>query len=115
MMDGVIILQTIEKCSWTWGWSWWGLILALIGIGSLFIAIVFICDGGGGEFAPITLTIVSIIGAFVMFSTAKGDKTWNQYQVLVDESVSMTEFLENYEIIKTEGITLWVEDKQNEE
>jgi hypothetical protein len=114
-MDGVIILQTIEKCSWTWGWSWWGFILVLVAIGGLFVAIVFMSDGGGGAFAPIALCIVSIIGAFIMFSTSKEDKVWNQYQVLVDENVSMTEFLENYEIIKTEGITLWVEDKQNEE
>ena len=113
-MDGVIILQTIEKCSWTWGWSWWGFVLALIAIGSLFIAIVFMCDGGGGQFAPLVLGIVSIIGAFIMFSTSKVDKTWNQYQVLIDENVSMTEFFENYEVIKTEGITFWVEEKDNE-
>ena len=114
-MDGIIILQTIEKCSWTWGWSWWGFILALVGISSLFVAIVFLCDGGGGEFAPFALSIVSIIGAFIVFSTSKVDEVWNQYQVLVDENVSMTEFLENYEIIRAAGITVWVEDKRDEE
>ena len=72
------------------------------------------CDSAGGEFAFLAMTVVCAIGAVVMFSTAKPDKIQNQYQVLVDENVSMTEFLENYEIVKTEGITLWIEEKMAE-
>ena len=34
MMDGVIVLQTIEKCSYTWGFSTIGLICGIFAIDS---------------------------------------------------------------------------------
>jgi hypothetical protein len=39
----------------------------------------------------------------------------NKYQVLLDDSVSVNELYENYEVIEQEGITFWVEDKRDDE
>ena len=113
-MDGVIVLQTIEKCSYTWGFSTIGLICGIFAIVAFILSFVIAWSGeDGGGFAVI-LAIILGIASFFSFKTAAIDKTWNRYQVLVDENVSMTEFLENYEIIETEGITIWVEEKDNE-
>ena len=34
-----------------------------------------------------------------------------QYQVIIEDTVSMTEFSQRYNIIKQEGITYWVTEK----
>ena len=60
----------------------------------------------------IVFTIIAVIGlitAILDLSHPMYDKT--QYQVTVDDSISMTEFAQRYNIIEQEGITYWVTEK----
>lgn len=62
--------------------------------------------------AGLVFTIIAVIGiitAIIDISHPMYDKT--QYQVIVDDSVSMTEFTQRYNIIEQEGITYWVTEK----
>lgn len=38
-----------------------------------------------------------------------------RYQVLLDDTYTVSELYENYEIVEQEGITYWIEEKDNED
>lgn len=41
-------------------------------------------------------------------------KETTRYQVLLDDTYPVSELYENYEIVEQEGVTYWVEEKDNE-
>ena len=41
-------------------------------------------------------------------------KETTRYQVLLDDTYPVSELYENYEIVEQEGITYWIEEKDNE-
>jgi hypothetical protein len=105
-MDGVMILQTFENFSFTWGWSWLGLLTIFAALMNLWI---FIDEQGLGYF------FMSIILGFIAvfnFATAIEVPEPDTYQVLIDESVSMTEFNKRYEILETQGETYIVKERE---
>jgi hypothetical protein len=53
----------------------------------------------------------SIVGSLGGWSTATPAEYETQYKVTISEEVSMTEFLEKYEIIETEGKIYTVREK----
>ena len=55
------------------------------------------------------VSIIAVIGVIVDLSHPMYDKS--QYQVIVDDSISMIEFTQRYNIIEQEGITYWVTEK----
>lgn len=50
---------------------------------------------------------------FVLFGNPPIEKTY--YRVLIDDNISMTEFVEHYSIIKQEGKTFIVQEKNGKE
>ena len=70
---------------------------------------------------PILTTIFGIMG-FVLFImslfggcvTNKNNINYIKYKVTIEDSVSMNEFLDKYEILETEGKIYIVKEKSNE-
>lgn len=110
------ILQTVEIVEKTWGWSWLGLAIGVLAIGAMIAFFLFDVDGDA-PMAALSLLfclILFIVSGFIFTHTKEKDR-YNKYQVLLDDSVSVNELYENYEVIKQEGITFWVEDKRDDE
>lgn len=64
-----------------------------------------------GWIAIISFIVGLILGVLALDVT--GEKT--RYQVLLDDTYSVSELYENYEIVEQEGITYWIEEKDNED
>ena len=108
-MDGVTILQTVTPVA-----STTVLIFCLCGIVaviSLTIAIISYVDFNNIKWTIAfgILSVIALISAIVDLNHPMYDKT--QYQVIIDDSVSMSEFTQRYNIIEQEGITYWVTEK----
>ena len=61
--------------------------------------------------AVISFFIGLILGAL---SLNMAEET-TRYQVLLDDTYTVSELYENYEIVEQEGITYWIEEKDNED
>lgn len=108
-MAGVTILQTVAPIA-----STTVLIFCLCGIVAvitLVLAIVSYADFDNIKWAIAfgIVSIIAIISAIVDLNHPMYDKS--QYQVIIDDSVSMSEFTQRYNIIEQEGITYWVTEK----
>lgn len=64
-----------------------------------------------GWIAIISLLVGLILGVLSFTIT----KETTRYQVLLDDTYSVSELYENYEIVEQEGITYWIEEKVNED
>lgn len=105
-MNGVTILYTeLVEATYGPGWDFWGALLGLLGVMCLVIACVFA--------ARLHVGVIALLGACVLFlGTSSLIRLTNsvvevpehyEYKVLIDDSVSPTEFNEKYEIINREG------------
>ena len=108
-MNGVTILQTVTPVAGTTVLIFW--LCGTVAVITLLLAIV-----NYAEFSNIKWTIafgiisvIAIISFIVDLSHLMYDKS--QYQVIVEDSISMTEFTQRYNIIEQEGITYWVTEK----
>ena len=122
-MSGVTILNTMEHTRWAWGWTQW----SWIALGVIVIALVTLwCITGYrrylkglGETMPKFFTwkrwciFVALLGCVGLFLTCRfsAKEKYNTYQVLLDDSVSITEFRSAYEILEEQGITYVVQDR----
>lgn len=110
------ILQTVEIVEKTWGWSWLGFAIGVLAIGSMIAFFSFDTDGDVPMAAlSLLFCLILFIASGFIFSHTKEKDRYNKYQVLLDDSVSVNELYENYEVIEQEGITFWVEDKRDDE
>lgn len=110
------ILQTVEIVEKTWGWNWLGFAIGVLAIGSMITFFLFDNDGDAAMAAlSLFLCIVLTVASALVFANTKEKDRYNKYQVLLDDSVSVNELYENYEVIEQEGITFWVEDKRDDE
>ena len=108
-MDGVTILQTVTPvASVTLLIAWLCGIVAVISLILIFASYVEF-NNTKWTIAFGIVSIVAAMGVIVDLSHPMYDKS--QYQVIVDDSVSMTEFTQRYNIIEQEGITYWVTEK----
>ena len=76
------------------------------------IILAIICYSERWIIRGIVFTIIAVIGiitAILDLSRPMYNKT--QYQIIIDDSVSMSEFTQRYNIIEQEGITYWVTEK----
>lgn len=76
------------------------------------IILAIICYSERWIIRGIVFTIIAVIGiitAILDLSCPMYNKT--QYQIIIDDSVSMSEFTQRYNIIEQEGITYWVTEK----
>ena len=107
-MAGVTILQTVTPIAG---------VTVLIFVCCCVVVLInlicaIICYSEKCVKAGIVFTIIAAIGiitAILNLSHPMYDKT--QYQVIIDDTVSMTEFTQRYNIIEQEGITYWVTEK----
>ena len=103
MLDGMILLDAGTKVvSYTWGWTWGGFIMGLLAILCIVISIFCAANdiGGYGVFVG---GVICIIFSLFMFSHAKPAKIIPTYMVLIDDSISMIEFYDKYEILDVQG------------
>ena len=112
-MEGVTILNTIEVMASTWGFSIVGLIIAILSllflIGIIFSIIkneVFITS-----FLSM-LVVFDVLISIMCFSSANEYFDHYEYQVIIDDSVSLVEFTEKYEILDQEGLIYTVKEKE---
>ena len=119
-MNGVEILLTTEVVTET-TYNWWlaGFIyLGFVILGGIvgFCAAEFWCKG---EAAYIGCFINALTGIFIFAAvavmTAKPTTYETHYKVTIDDSVSMNEFLDKYEIIDQEGKIYTVKEKEQKE
>ena len=114
MLDGITLLDTGTKVvSYTWGWSWGGFIAAILAI---FLIVVFIlctidCTTGGEIFFFAGI-FVGMLSLFI-FAHAKPAKIINTYSVIIDDSVSMTEFYDKYEVIDIQGKIFTITERED--
>ena len=108
-MNGVTILQTVTPIASTTVLIAW--LCGTVAVITLLLAII-----NYAEFSNIKWTIafgivsvIAVISFIVDLNHPMYDKS--QYQVIVEDSISMTEFTQRYNIIEQEGITYWVTEK----
>lgn len=120
-MTGVDILA-IEEVAVEWAVNWTGFwitfaVVTCIALGYSIYGVA--SEGYSLPFIPLMTTVFMLIGA--MFGVLIGywfrtpTKYEPRYKVTISDEVTMTEFLEKYEIIETEGKIYTVREKCNEE
>ena len=118
-MSGVEILAT-EEVAIAWeNWNWKGFLLT-VGL-MLFVSIIAgmltgALDGwelGVTIFLTVFIVGSALFGTMVGCSTGEPTEYETQYKVVIDDSVSMNEFTEKYEIIDQDGKIYTVREKEN--
>lgn len=122
-MDGVTILNTIEKVYYYPSIENFLMVLKILGITAAIIYfgiatyVIFIglyCDNWAGHISLVCIGVVLACG--LGYSIAKSESQVAVYeQVLVTDSVSMEDFTEKYQIIEQQGITYLVLEKGESE
>lgn len=116
-MNGIEILSSAEVVAQTrFNWTVFGIVLGVVVCVALFISIVPVIKGEcHWSVIPICLLIGVFGGSMIsalfgeLFGTPLSYET--HYKVTIDDSVSMNEFIEKYEIIETEGKIYTVREK----
>ena len=118
-MSGVEILAFEEvACAWeSWNWPsfWIGIAIALV-VG-LIAGCVFACQeesivAGIVMFVPMFIVVGLIIGVTAAKTQVDPIEYETQYKVTIDETVSMTEFNEKYEVLEQEGKIYTVRERK---
>ena len=114
MLDGITLLDTGTKVvSYTWGWSWGGFIAAIFAIFLIVVSIICMIDGTtGGEIFFFAGIFVGMLSLFI-FVHAQPAKTINTYSVIIDDSVSMTEFYDKYEVLDIQGKIFTITERED--
>ena len=113
MLDGITLLDTGTKIvSYTWGWSWGGFIAAIFAILLIVAFILCIIDGTGEEIFLAVGIFIGMLSLFI-FAHAKPAKTINTYSVIIDDSVSMTEFYDKYEVLDIQGKIFTITERED--
>ena len=114
MLDGITLLDTGTKVvSYTWGWSWGGFIAAIFAILLIVAFIICMIDGTtGGEIFFFAGIFVGMLSLFI-FAHAQPAKIINTYSVIIDDSVSMTEFYDKYEVLDIQGKIFTITERED--
>jgi ABC-type uncharacterized transport system permease subunit len=118
-MSGIEILAfeevAIEWASWNWSGFWIGVAIAFVL--SLVASFVFACQeddifAGLLMFGILLIVMGSIMGIVSGKKFVDPIKYETHYKVTVDESVSMKEFNEKYEVLGQEGKIYTVRERE---
>lgn len=118
-MSGIEILAfeevAIEWASWNWSSFWTGVAIAFVL--SLVAGFVFAWQedsvfAGLLMFSLLLIVMGSIMGIVSGKKYVDPTKYETHYKVIVDDSVSMTEFNEKYEVLKQEGKIYTVRERE---
>lgn len=107
MMDGITIINTVQSLNA----SLVGLIVCY-GIALFFVIGFFVILFNDGFRNAYPALILALCFAFLGLALCiwGNPGAINQYQVILDDSVSMNEFCQHYRIIRQEGISYIVEE-----
>ena len=112
-MEGVEVLNTFVKCGCGFGAGIFAIILGIVAIAALVAAICLLGahhpDAGTALIFSIILLCLSIACIYQSFFKEKT----TYYQVIIDDSVSMVEFNEKYDIVNIEGKIYTIKEKEN--
>ena len=112
-MEGITILNTVEVMASTWGFSIAGLFFAIVTLLILIVAIFnTIYDEISGAACFYSIAAFGIFVSLLNFGSANEYFDHYKYQVIIDDSVSLTEFMEKYEILDQEGLIYTVKEKE---
>lgn len=114
-MDGITILNTIvvDECAhWVLPVS---LSLAIVCIGAFLLMIT--SSGGADTICFGIVSVLALIGVLIIVIGSQ--KHWrtnerNQYECIIDDSVSINEVYENYNVIERRG-EIWVLEEKTDE
>jgi hypothetical protein len=117
-MSGVEILAT-EEVAIAWAsWNWKGFLLT-VGLCFLVAIVAGVLAGVSDDWElGVIIFLVVFIAGGALFGTLIGCTTGGpieyetQYKVVIDDSVSMNEFTEKYEIIDQDGKIYIVREKE---
>lgn len=79
------------------------------------VAFTIVASGTNSSAAVRASIISSIVGLICGVLTLVTLEETTRYQVLLDDIYPVSELYENYEIVEQEGITYWIEEKDNED
>lgn len=118
-MSGVEILAFEEvACAWeSWNWQSFWIAVAIVFIISIIAGFIFACQEGSiGAgllmFGCMLIGVGSLLGIIAGKKCVDPTEYETQYKVIVDDSVSMTEFSEKYEILEQEGKIYTVRERE---
>ena len=112
-MTGVEILNEYAVASpWAFSWGGFGITFGIF----VILGIIGWIKYGGAAIA-VLCTILGILfgtlaGAVFGCAYPTGDDAITRYEVVVDDTVSMNDFYEKYEIIEQKGKILVVEERE---
>lgn len=119
-MNGVEILNITEHAIMEHTWSWRMCLGLFIGITCVCVLIGFFqglseCDAGRGVIAGLIVGLICalILSPILTALLAKKEvgKEYH-YKVTIDDSVSMNEFLDKYDILDQEGKIYTVKERE---
>lgn len=116
-MNGVTILYTeLVEATYGPGWDFWGVLLGLLGVMCLVITLVFVDRLHVGVIALLGIGMVLLVPGSLMRLTNSAVEVPEhyEYKVLIDDSVSLAELNEKYEIINREGAIYTIVEKETE-
>lgn len=90
--------------------------LFILGTFTCFIVAFVIMASGTDSSAAVWASIISfIVGLICGVLTFVTSEETTRYQVLLEDTYPISKLYENYEIVEQEGITYWIEEKDNED
>ena len=107
-MTGVEILSM----SPIMGWESWTFIVAFVATIVIGIIAGILCRDISGGFIFAIMTFVICVLIFGVFKVGSYETGKYEYKVVIDDSVSMNEFLDKYEILDQEGKIYTVKEKE---
>ena len=110
-MEGVTILNqfVVDKAPVGWFAIIAGALLCSVCLWCMFI---MFNEGNAGAATAFIILALICVGLITLGICIVKTPPKTQYQVLIDESVSMTEFFEKYEIIKQDGKIYTIKEKE---
>ena len=121
-MEGVTILNQYEvvlEKAFSWPTFW--LIVGIAAVASAAISFLTCLSEGDMSWELIlvvtifaTVILGGIVGTLVGYDRGDPIKTTTEYQVIITDDVSMSDFMNKYEIIEQEGLIYTVREKSND-
>lgn len=119
-MNGVEILNVTEHAIMEPAWSWpmfFGLLVGIFALCTVTGTIIGLkeCEYEAGVIAGVIAGLVTALILSPLLTAALSKKevgTETHYKVTIDDSVSMNEFLDKYEILDQEGKIYTVKERE---
>ena len=108
-MTGVEILSMSPIVTW----PLWTLIIAVVATIMIGIILGILCKDPAIGFGGAIVTFLICAFIFAVGGVGSYETGKYEYKVIIDDSVSMNEFLDKYEIIDQEGKIYTVKEREN--